>query len=55
MILRKSSLSGLKSFLYNGMNIKEERCVVPLQPELGEYIEATKEQMPENAWIEYES
>ena len=28
--------------------------VVPLQPELGEYLEATEEQMVENAWIEYE-
>lgn len=32
-----------------------KRCgVVPLQPELGEYLEATEEQMQENAWIEYE-
>ncbi|MCJ1374816.1 hypothetical protein MMC20_006048 [Loxospora ochrophaea] len=28
--------------------------VVPLQPELGTYVVATEEQMPENAWMEYE-
>ncbi|MCJ1471810.1 hypothetical protein MMC13_000451 [Lambiella insularis] len=28
--------------------------VVPLQPELGTYMEATEEQMKENVWMEYE-
>ncbi|KJR87270.1 arylsulfatase [Sporothrix schenckii 1099-18] len=28
--------------------------VVPLHPEMGAYLEATEEQMEENAWIEYE-
>ncbi|KAJ5201862.1 arylsulfatase [Penicillium cinerascens] len=32
----------------------EECGVVPLHPELGAYLEATEEQMEENAWIEYE-
>ena len=32
-----------------------KRCgVVPLQPELGEYLEATDEQLKELAWLEYE-
>ena len=32
-----------------------KRCgVVPLQPELGEYLEAVDEQLTELAWIEYE-
>ncbi|KAH8923830.1 alkaline phosphatase-like protein [Atractiella rhizophila] len=32
-----------------------EACgVIPLQPELGTYILATEEQMPENAWMEYD-
>lgn len=31
-----------------------ETGVVPLAPELGEWIQATEEQMPENAWMEYE-
>ncbi|KAI1329932.1 putative arylsulfatase [Xylariaceae sp. FL0255] len=32
----------------------EECGVVPLHPELGAYLEATEEQMEENAWIEYD-
>lgn len=28
--------------------------VVPLNPELGEYIAATEEQMPNDGWVEYE-
>lgn len=32
----------------------QECGVVPLQPELGTYVVATEEQMPENAWMEYE-
>ncbi|CAK7202845.1 hypothetical protein SEUCBS139899_005572 [Sporothrix eucalyptigena] len=31
-----------------------ETGVVPLSPELGKWIAAMEEQMPENAWIEYE-
>lgn len=31
-----------------------ETGVVPLAPELGHWLQATEEQMPENAWIEYE-
>ena len=31
-----------------------ETGVVPLNPELGEYIAATEEQMPDNGWMEYE-
>nr|OQO22013.1 hypothetical protein B0A51_11962 [Rachicladosporium sp. CCFEE 5018]OQO22235.1 hypothetical protein B0A51_10721 [Rachicladosporium sp. CCFEE 5018] len=31
-----------------------ETGVVPLAPALGEWIEATEGQMPENAWMEYE-
>ena len=32
----------------------QECGVIPLQPELGTYVVATEEQMPENAWMEYE-
>ncbi|CAK7200720.1 hypothetical protein SEUCBS139899_003419 [Sporothrix eucalyptigena] len=32
----------------------EECGIVPLHPEMGAYLEATEEQMEENAWIEYE-
>ena len=31
-----------------------ETGVIPLSPALGEWIRATEEQMPENAWMEYE-
>ncbi|KAH8178814.1 sulfatase domain-containing protein [Sarocladium implicatum] len=31
-----------------------ETGVIPLSPELGNWIQAMEEQMPENAWIEYE-
>ena len=31
-----------------------ETGVIPLAPELGEWMQAMEEQMPENAWIEYE-
>ncbi|TVY13389.1 Arylsulfatase [Lachnellula arida] len=31
-----------------------EAGVIPLAPELGEWMQAMEEQMPENAWIEYE-
>ncbi|OJJ51475.1 hypothetical protein ASPZODRAFT_87873 [Penicilliopsis zonata CBS 506.65] len=32
----------------------DEVGVIPLLPELGKFIEATEEQMPEDAWMEYE-
>jgi arylsulfatase len=28
--------------------------VVPLCPDLGEFLEATEAQMPENAWMEFD-
>lgn len=31
-----------------------ETGVIPLAPELGQFLKATEEQMPENAWMEYE-
>ncbi|KKA22763.1 Arylsulfatase [Rasamsonia emersonii CBS 393.64] len=31
-----------------------ETGVIPLNPDLGDFIEATEEQMPENAWMEYD-
>ncbi|TVY81792.1 Arylsulfatase [Lachnellula suecica] len=31
-----------------------ETGVIPLAPELGQWMQAMEEQMPENAWIEYE-
>jgi len=31
-----------------------ETGVVPLAPELGNWIAATEAQMPENVWMEYE-
>lgn len=31
-----------------------ETGVIPLCPELGEYLEATEAQMPENGWMEYD-
>ncbi|OJD29564.1 arylsulfatase [Diplodia corticola] len=31
-----------------------ETGVIPLAPELGHFLKATEEQMPENAWMEYE-
>ncbi|PYH49858.1 arylsulfatase [Aspergillus saccharolyticus JOP 1030-1] len=31
-----------------------ETGVIPLSPELGEFLEATEAQMPENAWMEYD-
>lgn len=31
-----------------------ETGVIPLNPDLGEFIEATEAQMPENAWMEYD-
>ncbi|KAI9739098.1 MAG: hypothetical protein M1834_007311 [Cirrosporium novae-zelandiae] len=32
----------------------KECGVIPLQPELGTYVVATEEQMPENGWMEYD-
>jgi arylsulfatase len=31
-----------------------ETGVIPLNPDLGEFLEATEAQMPENAWMEYD-
>ena len=31
-----------------------ETGVVPLCPDLGEFLEATEAQMPENAWMEFD-
>ena len=31
-----------------------ETGVIPLNPDLGAFIEATEAQMPENAWMEYD-
>ena len=31
-----------------------ETGVIPLCPQLGEYLEATEAQMPENAWMEFD-
>ncbi len=44
----------LAELLVHWENYVKECGVVPLQPELGTYVVATEEQMPENAWMEYE-
>ncbi|KAI9849733.1 MAG: hypothetical protein M1838_000094 [Thelocarpon superellum] len=44
----------LHELLQHWEDYVRECGVVPLQPELGTYVVATEEQMPENAWMEYE-
>lgn len=44
----------LEELLKHWENYVKDCGVIPLQPELGTYVVATEEQMPENAWMEYE-
>ncbi|KAF4308654.1 Sulfatase [Botryosphaeria dothidea] len=44
----------LKELLKLWDNYVLETGVIPLAPELGHFLKATEEQMPENAWMEYE-
>ena len=44
----------LEELLAHWEDYVRECGVVALQPELGTYVVATEEQMPENAWMEYE-
>ncbi|KAJ5212493.1 arylsulfatase [Penicillium cinerascens] len=44
----------LEELLVHWDKYVEEVGIIPLHPELGAYLEATEDQMEENAWIEYE-
>ncbi|KAI5459521.1 putative arylsulfatase [Mariannaea sp. PMI_226] len=52
--LAESDTNKLDELLAHWDKYVEECGVVPLHPEQGAYLEATEEQMEENAWIEYD-
>jgi len=51
---RKSGKEILDVLLGHWEDYVRDVGVVPLQPELGTYVVEMEEQMPENAWMEYE-